>query len=304
LRSSLYLWPEAILISNPIFSIFVVIGMGKRGRPSGLTPSKYYRVLSSLSAPIMFNRLAQALDGYVSRLTVAKILKDAMLRGAVTVTYRGKSALYELTKHGHALTNQIVFGVWWRLGRPRLDGEFSLDGLHTSIFSTFLLDRYPLVRLRVRREECPELFTRLGDSVMELETRIIDLYRSLSRRIVDYERQLEAKIRAGHDIMDVNRWVIEREAEGWPEDVILHRVSGIVESGLACKRCFDRGRVSEIVKREEDYQCPQCGWKTEKPENFLETEFKEWLRGFEESGTPLKIGRLLIYPPRLKAGLA
>jgi hypothetical protein len=279
------------------------MGMGKKGRPAGLSQAKYYAVLSILRTPTSFSRLAQILAGRVSRLTAAKILKDAMLKGAVTVTYRGKSALYELTKHGHALTNQVVFSIWWRLGRPRLDGEFSLDGLHTSIFSTFLLDRYPLVRLRVRREECPELFTRLGDSVMELETRIIDLYRSLSRRIVDYERQLEAKIRAGHDIMDVNRWVIEREAEGWPEDVILHRVSGIVESGLACRRCFERGRISEVLAEDEGYKCPSCGWEAERPQNFLEEEFREWLREFEESGTPLKVNRLLIYPPRIKAGL-
>ncbi len=243
------------------------------------------------------------MDGHVSRLTAAKILKDAMLKGAVTVTYRGKLALYELTKHGHALTNQIVFGVWWRLGRPRLDGEFSLDGLHTNIYATFLLDRYPLARVRVWREECPELFTKLGDSVMQMETRIIDLYRSLSRRIVDYERQLEAKIRAGHDIVAINRWILERDVEGWPEDVVLHRVSGIVESGLACRRCFDRGRISELVKRDEGYQCPSCGWRVERPENFLEPVFEEWLRQFEAGGTPLKINRLLIFPPRLKSGL-
>ena len=241
--------------------------------------------------------------GQVSRLTVAKILRDATLRGAVTVRYKGREAFYGLSEHGHALTNQVVFSIWWRLGRPRLDGGFDLDKLRTDIYATFLLDQYPLTKVKVWREECPALFTKQNDSTMLLEIRLVELYRSLSRRIVDYERQLEAKIRAGHDIMTVNRWILEREAEGWPEDVILHRVSGIIESGLACKRCFGKGRISELVERDEGYECPSCGWKTERPEIFLEKEFKEWLRRFEESGTPLKVNRLLIYPPRVKAGL-
>jgi hypothetical protein len=303
LCSSPHLWPEAILINTPQFSIFMAMGGGKRGRPAGITPSKYYAVLSCLRAPIAFNRLTQTLMGRVSRLTISKILKDAMLKGAVTVTYRGKSALYELTKYGHALTNQVVFSIWWRLGRPRLDGEFSLEGLRTDIYATFLLDRYPLMKVRVSREECPELFTRLSNSTMLLETRIIDLYRSLSRRIVDYERQLEAKMRAGHDPMAINKWIVEREAEGWPEDVILHRVSAMLESGLACQKCFRRGRISELVKKDDGYECLSCRWKYGGAENFLEPEFEEWLKSFGEGGTPLKIGRLLIYPPRIKARL-
>jgi len=296
-------WDMVKLKYTPHFLILVAIRMGKSGRPRGLTPRKYYRVLSCLRSPVTFSRLVQALDGHVSRLTSAKILKDAMLKGAVTVTYRGKLALYELTKHGHALTNQIVFGVWWRLDRPRLDGGFNLDDLQTDIYTTFLLDRYPLMKVRVSREECPESFKRLSDSTMMLETRLVELYRSLSRRIVDYERQLEAKIRAGHDIMAINRWILERDVEGWPEDVVLHRVSGIVEAGLACRKCFERGRISELVKGEEGYRCPLCGWKTGRPETFLEEEFRKWLADFEEGGTPLKIGRLLIFPPRLKNGL-
>jgi hypothetical protein len=277
--------------------------MGKKGRPRGLTPSKYYRVLSCLRSPVTFTRLVQALDGYVSRLTVAKILKDAMLRGAVTVTYRGKSALYELTKYGHALTNQIVFGVWWRLGRPRLDGEFSLDQLQSDIYSVFLLDRYPLTKIKVSREECPELFATYPDYVMAADFRLIDIYRSLSRRITNYEREVEAKIRAGHDIMAINRWIIEREVEGWPEDVILHRVSAMLMSGLACRKCFERGRISELVKREDGYECLSCRRKYGGAEDFLKPEFEMWLKSFEEGGTPLKVGRLLIFPPRLKKGL-
>jgi hypothetical protein len=275
--------------------------MRKRGRPSGITPSKYYAVLSCLQTPISFKRLVQALRTRVSRLTVSKILRDAARRGAVTVRYEGGSAFYSLTEHGHALTNQVVFAIWWRLGRPRLDGEFSLDGLHTAIYTTFLLDRYPLVKIKMT--DFPELLASLGDSLKTFETRLVEVYRSLSRRIVDYERQLEAKIRAGHDIMAINRWILEREAEGWPEDVILHRVSGIVESGLACWKCFKCGRISELVKKDDGYECPICRWKAEGGENFLRQEFEEWLREFEEGGTPLKIGRLLIFPPRLKKGL-
>jgi len=243
------------------------------------------------------------LEGHVSRLTVAKILRDALLRGAVNVRYEGRSALYSLTEHSHALTNQVVFSIWWRLGRPRLDEEFGLDALRTDIFATFLLDCYPLTKVRVQRDECPELFTKLNDSTMLLEIRLVELYRSLSRRIANYERQLEARIMADHDVMAINRWILEHEAEGWPEDVILHRVSGIVESGLACRRCLNRGHISELVKKEEGYQCPRCGLKVERPENFLEREFKQWLADFEGGGTPLKIGRMLIFPPRLKNGL-
>jgi hypothetical protein len=224
-----------------------------------------------------------------------------MLRGAVTVTYRGKSALYELTTHGHALTNQVIFSVWWRMGRPRLDGEFGLKNLSTDIYALFLLDRYPLTKIDMTK--FPELFTNLYDSLKVFETRLVDLYRSLSRRIVNHERQLEAKMKAGHDIMAINRWIIEREVEGWPEDVILHKVAFIIESGLACKRCFERGRISEVRAKDEGYECPSCRRKTERPENFLKPEFEEWLKGFEEGGTPLKIGRLLIFPPRLKNGL-
>jgi hypothetical protein len=58
------------------------------------------------------------------------------------------------------------------------------------------------------------------------------------------------------------------------------------------------------VKKDDGYECHECRWRTERPENFLEPDFVEWLKKFEGSGTPLKIGRLLIYPPRLKAGLA
>jgi putative hemolysin len=239
----------------------------------------------------------------VSRLTVRKILRDALLRGAITVTYRGRTASYELTTHGHILINQMVFGVWWRLGRPRLDGGFNLDDLQTDIYTTFLLERYPLTKIKVSREECPELFATYPDYVMAADFRLIDIYRSLSRRITNYEREVEAKIRAGHDIMAINRWIIEREVEGWPEDVILHRVSAMLMSGLACRKCFERGRISELVKREDGYECLSCSRKYGGAENFLKPEFEEWLKHFEEGGTPLKIGRLLIFPPRLKSGL-
>jgi hypothetical protein len=279
------------------------MGMGKRGRPSGITPSKYYAVLSCLQTPIKFNVLVQALRTRVSRLTVSKILRDATLRGAATVRYKGRSAFYSLTECGHTLANQVIFSVWWKMGRPRLDDGSSLDKLRTDIYATFLLDKYPLTKVTVWREECPALFTKQNDSTMLLEIRLVELYRSLSRRIVDYERQLEAKIRAGHDIMAINRWILEREAEGWPEDVILHKVSGILEAGLACKKCFEKGRISELVERDDGYECLSCSRKYGGAENFLEAEFNEWLKRFEEGGTPLKIGRLLIFPPRLKSGL-
>jgi hypothetical protein len=293
----------AILINTPHFSILEGERMGKKGRPAGLNQAKYYAVLSILRTPTSFNHLAQILAGRVSRLTISRILKDALARGAVAVNYRGKLAFYGLSEHGHALTNQIVFGVWWRLGRPRLDGEMGLDQLQSDIYSVFLLDQYPTMRVEMRREECPELFMKLAFSPLQPEARLIDLYRSLSRRIVDYERQLEAKIRAGHDPMEINRWIMEREVAGWPEDIILHRVSGTLEAGLACLKCFRKGRIREMMKKEDYYECPICRWKTERPQNFLEEEFREWLREFEESGTPLKVNRLLIYPPRIKAGL-
>ena len=277
--------------------------MGRKGRPPGLSQSKYYAVLSILRTPISFNHSVQILAGRVSRLTVAKILKDATLRGAVTVTYRGKSAFYDLSQHGHALTNQVVFSIWWRLGRPRLDGDFSLDGLRTDVYATFLLDQYPLTKIKLSREECRELFATYPDYVVAADFRLIDIYRSLSRHITNYEREVEARIRDGRDPMAINKWIVEREIEGWPEDVILHRVSGIVESGLACKRCFGKGRISELVKRDEGCECPSCRWRTERPENFLERGFKQWLADFEGGGTPLKIGRMLIFPPRLKNGL-
>jgi hypothetical protein len=241
------------------------------------------------------------LAGQVSRLTVAKVLKDALSRGAATVNYRGKLALYSLTEYGHTLTNQVVFSVWWKMGRPRLDDGFSLDKLRTDIYTTFLLDRYPLTKIKM--SDFLELLTSLHSSLRVFEARLIDLYRSLSRRIVDYERQLEMRIRAGHDIMAINRWILEREVEGWPEDVILHKVAFIIESGLACKRCFERGRISEVRAKDEGYECPSCRRKTERPENFLKPEFEDWIKSFEEGGTPLKIGRLLIFPPRLKNGL-
>jgi hypothetical protein len=189
------------------------------------------------------------------------------------------------------------------MGRPRLDDGFSLDKLRTDIYTTFLLDRYPLTKVTVWREECPALFAKYSDSVMVLDIRIIDLYRSLSQRMQSFEKQVDMWVRAGHDIMAINRWILEREAEGWPEDVILHRVAGIIKSGLACKRCFERGRISELVERDDGWECLSCSRKYGGAENFLEKEFKEWLRGFEESGTPLKVGRLLIFPPRLKNGL-
>jgi hypothetical protein len=279
------------------------MGTGKRGRPSGITPSKYYEVLSRLRTPIPFTTLVIALSGRVSRLTVRKILRDALLRGAITVTYRGRTASYELTSNGHALLNTIVFGVWWRLGRPRLDDGFSLDKLRTDIYTTFLLDRYPLTKVTVWREECPALFAKYSDSVMALNIRIIDLYRSLSQRMQSFEKQVDAWVRAGHDIMAINRWIVEREAEGWPEDVILHKIAGIIVSGLACKRCFERGRISELVERDDGWECLSCSRKYGGAENFLKPEFEEWLKSFEEGGTPLKIGRLLMFPPRLKKGL-
>jgi hypothetical protein len=219
------------------------------------------------------------------------------------VNYRGKLALYSLTEYGHTLTNQVVFSVWWKMGRPRLDDGFSLDKLRTDIYATFLLDRYPLTKVTVWREECPALFAKYSDSVMVLDIRIIDLYRSLSQHMQIFEKQVDAWVRAGHDIMAINRWIIEREVEGWPEDVILHKVSGILEAGLACRKCFERGRISEVRAKDEGYECPSCRRKTERPENFLKPEFEEWLRSFEEGGTPLKIGRLFIFPPRLKNGL-
>jgi hypothetical protein len=46
-----------------------------------------------------------------------------------------------------------------------------------------------------------------------------------------------------------------------------------------------------------------CSRKYGGAENFLKPEFEEWLKSFEEGGTPLKIGRLLMFPPRLKKGL-
>jgi hypothetical protein len=103
--------------------------------------------------------------------------------------------------------------------------------------------------------------------------------------------------------MAINRWILEREVEGWPEDVILHKVAGIIESGLACKRCFERGRISELVERDDGWECLSCSRKYGGAENFLKPEFEEWLKSFEEGGTPLKIGRLLMFPPRLKKGL-
>jgi len=277
--------------------------MGKRGRPSGLSQAKYYVVLSTLRAPISFNHLAQILAGRVSRLTISRILKDALARGAVAVNYRGKLAFYGLSERGHALTNQIVFGVWWRLNRPRLDEEFGFDKLRTDIYATFLLDRYPLIKIKASREECPELFATYPDYVMVADFRLIDIYRSLSRRMVNFEKQVDAWVRAGHDPMEINKWIVEHEAEGWPEDVILHRVSGILEAGLICRRCFERGRISELVKKDDCYECLSCGGKYGGAENFLRPEFEMWLKSFEEGGTPLKIGRLLMFPPRFKSGL-
>jgi hypothetical protein len=279
------------------------VEMAKKGRPQGLTATKYYEVLLRLRAPIPFTALVKALSGQVSRLTARKILKDALLRGAATVTYRGRTAIYELTSNGRALENTIVFVVWWRLGRPRLDGEMGLDQLQSDIYATFLLDRYPLLKIRIGREECPELFMKYPDYVMAADFRLIDIYRSLGRRIMDYEKAIDAMLRSGHDPMQINKWIKKREIEGLPEDTVLHRVSALFELGTICKRCFERGRISELVRLDDGYECPSCRQKYGKLENFLQSEFEAWLTTFEGTGMPLKKKNILICPPKLKVGI-
>jgi hypothetical protein len=84
-----------------------------------------------------------------------------------------------------------------------------------------------------------------------------------------------------------------RPSQGFRHRWVRHDLQAVLRAWLAHLRAGERG---------EGYVCPSCRRKVERPENFLGEEFGEWLKEFEGGGTPLKVGRLLICPPRVKAG--
>lgn len=277
--------------------------MRKRGRPSGLTSDKYYSVLRALNIGHGFNELAQSKIG-VSRGTLRRVLKDAMLRGVITVNYHGKAAIYELTSHGYSLLNSMIFSVWWHMGRPRLDDGSGFDLIKNDLYATFLLDRYPTHALILYRDEAPELFKSLPEYVARKRFKIVELYESLGKRYAYIERAVDERLRAGQDPNTINQWLIKVEREGMPENIVLFRISSLFENGLICRRCFNQEHlISELLEVEDGYTCKECRKQYDGPENFLKSEFENWLKSFEGAGIPLRKKNILICPPKLKVGI-
>jgi len=248
------------------FRILLGLETGKRGRPRGFDHQKYYRVLECLRHGRLFFNEVVARSG-VSRRFVAKVLKDALLRGVVSVDYEGHKAFYqlsELAKDTIAESNYL-FSIWFDMGRPEL-GEFfaklrETDGIpppeiiHLE-WACFLSENYPY-------------------------------------------HVIDASFLSGFDETGPIRFSrLFRECLTKPADPRWQIISEIVAALLQrrlCPSCFHGKELRPLEKENDSWKCYACKNVYKKPwhKSRIFNDFEIWRYNRLSSKKGLRIGRKL-----------
>ena len=258
---------------------------GRRGRPPGFDPKKYWTVLAALfRGPLPFSDIV-AKTG-LSRGFVWRVLKDALFRDVVGVNYEGHKALYFLkwdgfigmnvkitedgspSRENNNIRPSISFLDWFALGRPNLnaylklldDAESSRRAIREFVFSVFLFERYAFLKVR-DPAFYPEDYPRPlgGYTYGEIFRKFLRSYRSIKRPP-------------------------PREVE------IIQNVVRVFFEQKICPRCFRRGELYRLERIDDFLVCrnKRCGGSFRGLTGLkrLWREFLEW----EELGSAIKIG--------------
>jgi hypothetical protein len=283
------------------------VGVEKRkmARPRGPHPLNYLRVLYVLlgrrvywdlrelrawrageiiTPKLSFGEIVEATG--LSRGIVAKILRDALMRGVVSVNYDGRRSAYFLTQpgffvarpyqliirddvaEGASMAEAYAFYDWWFRGRPNAYEYF--EELHDeSIKDEFFKTHNCLMLFAFLIERCrqlkicdlsfyPEGYIRRTAlekspySTSEIMRIMVKSFKKFSRRIKLIGR---GKPSINHMIKIVGLFY----TPSTPEDEIAYRVGEAFLERVVCPRCFSKKKLYKLERRHGGYFCSGCG---------------------------------------------
>ena len=263
---------------------------GRRGRPPGFDPKKYWEVLAALfHGPLPFSAVVTKTG--LSRRFVWKVLKDALFRDVVGVNYEDHKALYflkwdgfigvdvklaedgSISEENSNIRPSIYFLDWFTSGRPNLYSYLELlDDAEESnrraigefIFLVFLFERYAFLKV------CDDAFYPKhyprplgGYTYGEIFRKFLRSYRSIKPPP-------------------------PREVE-----IIQNVVRAFFEQKI-CPQCFRRGELYRLERIDDFLVCrnKRCGGSFRRLAGLkkLWQEFFEW----EELGSAIKIADFVV----------